>query len=149
MAERKSNNTPWIIFGILGGILFLILPFGIGFYGDITSTGEPYLVEPPAPPIKVRDKSELTSTSVIRVDKSGEISTNFGGEISFDDIDNLKLGAPADTKVILYLSDEASHHNLVETKDALDAAGYQTLISIVPEEELQANPATTSQGGGN
>ena len=148
MAERKPNNTPWIILGGVCGLILVGL-FGLGIYMGATSTGEPYLVEPPAPPIKIRDKSELTSTSVTRVDKFGEISTNSGGEISFDDIDNLKLGSPADTKVILFLSREASHHNLVETKDALDAAGYQTLISIVPEEELQANQPTTSQGGGN
>ena len=136
MSERKPNNLPWIILGVMGGFFFLGL-FGFGVYsGAKAVSNEASVTIPDFPETKElpADKNVFT----IYVNASNEI---FLAGVPFSDVQTLKSELksrnttnPESTRAILRLSEDATHTSLISLKDMLDDLKVKSVIEIVRSE---------------
>lgn len=132
MAERKPNNLPWILLGVLCGLVFLGL-FGFGMYAGAKAVSDEITVTiPPAP-----DQSDLKSmTSKLTVFVSADNEITFEGK-SYEDVSALEAELRTHneddlkaTVFILKLNEDSSHSILVSMKDMFDALKLKSLIVI-------------------
>lgn len=133
VSERQPNNLPWIFFGVLSGVILVII-FGYGVYMGAKSVQSDMDVTISVPEF---DPNKDRSANVIKkifVDENNGFSVDGESlenlETLLNLISNSQIGDPSDTMVILSLHEDTKHTILVDLKDVLDRAGYDNIIKI-------------------
>lgn len=132
MAERKPNNLPWIILGVIGGAALLAL-FGFGVYAGAKSVQSEMTVSVP----EFEDRQPLAREKTVHINVDAQDTLHVDGILieKFDAFEEAVksegLGAVSSTLIVLHIHEEAKHKTLVDLKDLLDGMGYRSLIEVV------------------
>lgn len=132
MSERKPNNLPWIILGLIGGFVFLGL-FGFGIYSGAKAVTDEMSITIPEMP--QADEMALAKNKLtVFVTAENKI---FLGATPFKTVDELKesllkrdKAVLDDSVVILVISEDATHKMLVSVKGMLDDMKLRSVIQL-------------------
>ena len=129
MSERKSNNLPWIVLGVLCGFAVLGL-FGFGVYTGANAVSDEMTVSFPERSHQDSAKNKLA------ISVSAENEITFEGQ-SVKDVEALKeellrlnKDALESTAFVVTLSEKSSHIMLISVKDMLDGLGLKSFLVI-------------------
>ena len=138
--SRKPNNLPWIILGVLGGIVLLGL-FGFGIYTGVKSVSDEASVtfldedlEYTAPGFK-KIMIEFDSENNIFLNDVNQSSSEALLEALEDSLEAMDQKAIEETFFLLKMSEKTPHRSLVSVKDVLDKYKKNNQVFIVRDSE--------------